>query len=166
LKVHPTAVIEEGAEIAVGVTIGPYCHVGREVVIEEGCSLASHVVVQGEVKIGPRCRIFNFASVGTDPQDLKYKGESTRLVVGEENTFREFVSVNRGTGGGGGVTTIGDRNFFMAYSHVAHDCHVGSGTIFANAATLAGHVEVEDYASIGAFCAVDQFCRVGQHAFI
>jgi UDP-N-acetylglucosamine acyltransferase len=123
-------------------------------------------VLQGPAEIGAGCVISPFASIGSDPQDLKYRGEPTRLVIGQRNTFREFVTINRGTVGGGGVTTIGDRNLFMAYAHVAHDCHVGSDTVFANAATLAGHVTVEDGVTVGAFSGVHQFCRIGRHAFI
>ena len=166
MSVHPTWIIEKGAKIGDDVRIGPYCRIGEEVVIEKGCVLESHVIVTGDVTIGPRCHIFPFASIGTPPQDLKYQGEPTRLVIGKNNTFREFVSVNRGTKGGGGVTTIGDDNFFMVYAHIAHDCLIGDHTIFANAATLAGHVEVGHHVTIGAFSAVHQFCRVGPHAFI
>ncbi|HKY33363.1 MAG TPA: acyl-ACP--UDP-N-acetylglucosamine O-acyltransferase [Candidatus Polarisedimenticolia bacterium] len=163
---HPTAEISLEASLGDGVEVGPFAVVGTGVRVGAGCSIGAHAVLQGPAEIGARCRIGAFASIGSDPQDLKHRGEPTRLVVGEENTFREFVTVNRGTAGGGGVTTIGSRNFFMAYAHVAHDCRVGDDTIFANAATLAGHVTVEDGATVGAYSGVHQFCRVGRHAFI
>jgi UDP-N-acetylglucosamine acyltransferase len=126
----------------------------------------AHAIVDGDTALGSDNNVFPYASIGLAPQDLKYRGEPTRLEVGDRNTFREFVTVHRGTAGGGGVTRIGSDNLFMAYTHVAHDCHVGSHTIFANGATLAGHVEVMDYAQIGAFSGVHQFCRVGVHAFL
>ncbi len=134
--------------------------------IGAGSSVGPHAVLEGRTAIGPRCRIHASASIGGDPQDLKFKGEPTRLTIGSDNTFREFVTVNRGTEGGGGVTRIGSSNLFMAYAHVAHDCVVGDHTIFANAATLAGHVLVEDHAIISAFSAVHQHCRVGRHGFV
>ncbi|HYK89742.1 MAG TPA: acyl-ACP--UDP-N-acetylglucosamine O-acyltransferase [Acidobacteriota bacterium] len=166
MAIHPTAIIDRTAEISAGVTIGPYCIIGRCVVIGTDTRLDSHVSVEGSTTIGERCHFYSHVSVGTDPQDLKYKGEATHLRIGNENVFREFVTLNRGTQGGGGVTTIGDRNFFMAYAHVAHDSHMGSDIIMANAATLAGHVSVGNHATVGAFSAVHQFCRVGPHAFI
>lgn len=163
---HPTAIISPDAVLPPDAIVGPYAVIGPGVTLGRGCSVAAHAVIQGPALIGDRCRIFSFASIGTEPQDLKFKGEQTRLTIGADNNFREFVTINRGTAGGGGETTIGDSNFFMAYAHVAHDCHVGSQTIFANGATLAGHVTVEDGATIGAFSGVHQFCRVGRHAFI
>ncbi|HEY3174625.1 MAG TPA: acyl-ACP--UDP-N-acetylglucosamine O-acyltransferase [Candidatus Polarisedimenticolia bacterium] len=163
---HPTAIIAPEADLAGDVAVGPYAIIGPGVCVGPGSTVAAHAVLQGPARIGARCRIFPFASIGTDPQDLKFKGEETRLDIGPDNIFREFVTINRGTAGGGGATTIGEDNFFMAYAHVAHDCHVGSHTIFANAATLAGHVDVEDHATVGAFSGVHQFCRVGRHAFI
>jgi UDP-N-acetylglucosamine acyltransferase len=165
-RIHPTAQISTEASLADDVAVGAYAIIGPGVSLGEGCSVGAHAVLEGPTRIGPRCRIFPFASIGSDPQDLKYQGEVTRLVIGPDNTFREFVTINRGTSGGGGITTIGEGNFFMAYAHVAHDCTVGSHTIFANAATLAGHVLVEDSATVGAFSGVHQFCRIGQHAFI
>jgi len=164
--IDPRAVVHEGARIGAGVELGPYCVIGQEVVIGEGCRLGSHVVVEGPTEIGPRNRISPMASVGGPPQDKKYAGERTTLTIGADNLIREFVTLNRGTADGGGETSIGDHNLFMAYVHVAHDCHVGSHTVFANAATLAGHVEVGDHATVGAFSAVHQFCRVARHAFI
>jgi UDP-N-acetylglucosamine acyltransferase len=136
------------------------------VVLGEECVLVSHVVLDGRTRIGARNNFYPFSSVGMAPQDLKYRGEPTELKIGDDNTIREFVTIHRGTPGGGGITTIGSDNLLMAYVHVAHDCHVGSHCILANAATLAGHVTVEDYASVGAFCPVHQFCTVGQHAYI
>jgi UDP-N-acetylglucosamine acyltransferase len=136
------------------------------VTIGAGSIIGPHVVIHGPTTIGERNRFTAQCSIGTDPQDLKYKGEHTELRVGNDNVFREFVTINRGTAGGGGITTIGSNNFFMAYAHVAHDCHVGEATVFANNATLAGHVDVGDYSTIGAFSAVHQFCRVGDHAFV
>lgn len=163
---HPTAIISPEAQLADDVSVGPYSVIGARVSLGEGCVVGSHVVLEGPAELGPRCRIHPFASIGAQPQDLKYRGEETRLSIGPDNTFREFVTINRGTAGGGGVTSIGASNFFMAYAHVGHDCQVGSHTIFANAATLAGHVIVEDGATVGAYSGVHQFCRVGIHAFI
>jgi len=165
-KIHPTAIIDPGATIGQDVEIGPYAVIGEGVEIGDECEIGPHVRISGPTKIGIRNRFTGNASFGTDPQDLKFGGEKTRLEIGDENLFREFVTVNRGTVGGGGITTIGSKNLFMAYSHVAHDCHVGSNVIFANCGTLAGHVEVGDFATIGAFTAVHQFCRVGNHAFL
>jgi UDP-N-acetylglucosamine acyltransferase len=164
--VHPSAVIDPAARLGEGVTVGPYALIGDGVTLGDGCSVGAHAVIQGPAVLGAGCKVFAFASIGTDPQDLKFRGEPTRLEIGDHNTFREFVTINRGTGGGGGLTRIGSGNYFMAYAHVAHDCRVGSGTIFANAATLAGHVTVEDGATVGAFSGVHQFCRIGRHAFI
>ena len=159
-KVHPDA------EIATGTVVGPYAIIGPKVRLGKNCSIGASVVIDGDTEIGENCQVFPFASIGLIPQDLKYVGEDTRLVIGKRNVFREGVTINCGTAGGGGVTRIGDDSFFMAYSHVAHDCHVGNKTIFANGATLAGHVVVEDGATIGAFSAVHQFCRVGREAYI
>jgi UDP-N-acetylglucosamine acyltransferase len=166
MSIHPTAVIDSSAEIALDADIGPYCVIGPGVQIGSGTRLDPYVSVQRWTAIGEHCHFFSHSSVGTDPQDLKYKGEPTQLKIGNRNVIREFSTLNRGTFGGGGVTTVGSDNLFMAYSHVAHDSHVGSWIIMANAATLAGHVTIEDHATIGAFSAVHQFCRVGLHAFI
>ncbi|HKR64767.1 MAG TPA: acyl-ACP--UDP-N-acetylglucosamine O-acyltransferase [Thermoanaerobaculia bacterium] len=161
-----SAVISSDATLAPGVEVGAYAVIGPNVTIGAGTFVGPHVLIQGPTTIGERNRFVGHASIGSDPQDLKYKGERTELRIGNDNTFREFVTINRGTLIGGGITSIGSNNFFMAYSHVAHDGHVGSDTIFANNATLAGHVEVGDHATVGAFSAVHQFCRVGDHAFI
>jgi len=161
-----TAIISPEAVLAHDVSVGPYAVIGANVTIGAGTVIGPHVRIEGPTTIGERNRIVGQCSIGTEPQDLKFRGEKTELRIGNENVFREFVTINRGTVGGGGVTTIASNNFFMAYSHVAHDCHVASNTVFANNATLAGHVDVGDFATIGAFSAVHQFCRVGEHAFI
>jgi UDP-N-acetylglucosamine acyltransferase len=165
-EVDPTARVAPGAILGPGVRIGPYCIVGPEVRLGARTVLDSHVVVEGDTLLGADNHLHPFCSVGRPPQDLKFHGEPTRLVMGDRNVVREYVTIHRGTGNGGGLTTIGSDNLFMAYAHVAHDCRVGSHTIFANAATLAGHVEVMDYATIGAFSGIHQFCRVGPHAFV
>jgi len=164
--IHPTAIVHAGARIGRGSTIGPHCVIGPQVTIGERCRLGASVVVDGITTIGDETEIFPMASIGLAPQDLKYHGEPTRLTIGRRNIFREFVTINRGTQGGGGETRIGDRNLFMAYVHVAHDCQVGSSTIFGPHATLGGHVAVEDFANVSAGSAVHQFCRVGPYAFI
>lgn len=166
-KIHPSAVVDPGAELGDGVAIGPHAVVEAGVVLGEGTEVGAGAQIQGPSVFGRGNRIFPNACVGFEPQDLKYRPEDeSRLEVGDRNHFREMCTVHRGTGFGGGVTTIGSDNLFMAYSHVAHDCHVGDRTIFVNNATLAGHVEVHDDATIGAFSAVHQFCRVGRHAYI
>jgi UDP-N-acetylglucosamine acyltransferase len=164
--IHEQAVVASSAKIGAGVKIGAYAIVGDNVTLGDGCVLEAHAVVRGPSMIGRENVFHSFCSVGGDPQDLKFHGERTELVVGDRNTFREFVTVSRGTTGGGGKTTIGSGNLFMAYSHIAHDCHVGNETIFANGATLAGHVTVEDFATVGAFSPVHQFCRIGRYAYI
>jgi UDP-N-acetylglucosamine acyltransferase len=161
-----SAIVSSEAALADDVVIGPYAIIGAHVSIGAGTVIGPHVRIEGPTSIGERNRFTGHASIGTDPQDIKFQGEKTELRIGNDNLFREFVTVNRGTVGGGALTTIGSENFFMSYSHVAHDCHVGSQTIFANNATLAGHVDVGDSATVGAFSAVHQFCRVGDHAFI
>ena len=166
MPIHPTAIIDKTCDIEPDASIGPYCTIGPHTVIGNGTVLDSHINIHGWTTIGRRCRFYSHCSVGTDPQDLKYKGEQTSLEIGDDNVFREFITLNRGTKEGHGSTVIGNRNFFMAYSHVAHDCVVGDQTIMANAATLAGHVTVGSHSTIGAFSAVHQFCRVGPHAFI
>lgn len=164
--IHPMAVIEPGAELADDVTIGPFCHVGGNVQLGPRVELVSHVAIGGVTVIGAGTRIFPFASVGLAPQDLKYRGEKSRLEIGQDNIIRESVSINTGTEGGGMVTRIGDRNLFMLGAHVGHDCQVGSDTVFANHATLGGHVTVGDFAGFGGICAVHQFCRVGRYAYV
>jgi UDP-N-acetylglucosamine acyltransferase len=165
-QIHPSAIVHPRAQVGEGTTIGPHASVGPHVRIGANCRIGSSAVIDGWTEIGDGTEIYPFASIGLIPQDLKFRGEETRLVIGQRNIFREFVTINRGTRGGGGVTEIGDRNVFMAYVHVAHDCHVGDDTIFGPHATLGGHVTVEDFANISAGSAVHQFCRVGQHAFI
>lgn len=164
--IHPTAIVHADARIGAGTVVGPYVTVGPHVVIGQHCRIGASSVVDGWTEIGDHNDISPMASIGLAPQDLKYRGEPTRVVIGRHNVIREFVTIHRGTAGGGGLTTIGDHNLFMAYAHVAHDCRVGSHTIFGNAATLGGHVRVEDFATISAYSGVHQFCRVGQHAFI
>ncbi|HET7746419.1 MAG TPA: acyl-ACP--UDP-N-acetylglucosamine O-acyltransferase [Vicinamibacteria bacterium] len=165
-QVDPLARVDPRAELAPGVRIGPYCLVGPRVRIGARTVLESHVVVDGDTTIGADNRVFPFASIGLVPQDLKFHGEESRVVIGDHNSIRECVTIHRGTEGGGSLTRIGSHNLLMAQVHVAHDCQVGSHTIFANGATLAGHVEVADYATIGAYSGVHQFCRVGAHAFV
>jgi UDP-N-acetylglucosamine acyltransferase len=165
-EIHPTAIVHRSAYVGEGTAIGPHATIGANVRIGANCRIGASAVIDGWTEIGDDTEIFPFASIGQIPQDLKFKGEETRLVIGKRNIFREFVTINRGTRGGGGVTQIGDRNVFMAYVHVAHDCQVGDDTIFGPHATLGGHVAVEDYANISAGSAVHQYCRVGRHGFI
>jgi UDP-N-acetylglucosamine acyltransferase len=166
VDIDPSAVVDPRAQVGAGTSIAPHACIGPNVRIGANCKVGASAVIEGWTEIGDETEIYPFASIGLAPQDLKYQGEETRLVIGRRNIFREFVTINRGTRGGGGVTTIGDRNVFMAYVHVAHDCHVGSDTIFGPHATLGGHVAVEEFANISAGSAVHQFCRVGRHAFI
>ncbi|MGH9321100.1 MAG: acyl-ACP--UDP-N-acetylglucosamine O-acyltransferase [Vicinamibacteria bacterium] len=166
VECHPTAVIHEGARLAEGVRIGPYCVVGERVSIGRDTVVEANAVITGYTTMGERNRIFSFASIGFEPQDLKFRGEVSTLEIGDDNIFREFVTIHRGTALGGGRTLIGNGNLFMNYTHIAHDCIVGNSIIFANAATLAGHVTIEDHARIGAYSGVHQFCRVGIDAFI
>jgi UDP-N-acetylglucosamine acyltransferase len=165
-NIDPTAVVALGAEIGAGTVIGPNAIIGDNVRIGRRCRIGASAIVDGWTEIGDETVIFPLASVGLIPQDMKFKGEETRLVIGEHNVFREFVTIHRGTAGGGGVTRIGHDNLFMAYAHVAHDCLVGNETIFGNGATLGGHVTVYDHATISAMSGVHQFCRVGRYAFI
>jgi UDP-N-acetylglucosamine acyltransferase len=158
--------VAPGAVIPESCTVGPYCIIGAEVVLGEQCSLLSHVVIDGRTRLGARNIVYPFTSVGVAPQDLKYAGEPTETEIGDDNTIRECVTISRGTAKGGGLTRIGSSNLLMAYVHIGHDSQVGSHCILANAATLAGHVIIEDYASVGAFSPVHQFCTVGQYAFI
>jgi UDP-N-acetylglucosamine acyltransferase len=165
-EVDARAVIAPSARLGRDVRIGPFAVVGEEVELGDACVLHAHAAVSGPARLGKGNVVHPFCSVGGDPQDLTYQGERTELVVGDENVFHEFVTVNRGTAKGGGVTRIGSHNLFMAYAHVAHDCVIGDYTVFTNGATLAGHVTVEDWAVVGAFCPVHQFCRIGKHSYI
>ena len=164
--IHPSAIVDAAATLAEDCKVGPYTVIGPDVSIDEGCTIGPHVVLKGPTRIGRRNRVFQFASVGEDPQDLKYAGEPTELRIGDDNVIREYATLNRGTAGGGALTSIGDRNLFMAYIHVAHDCRIGSDTVFANGASLAGHVTVGDHAILAGFACVHQFCTVGEHAFV
>jgi UDP-N-acetylglucosamine acyltransferase len=166
MSIHPTAIIHAQAKLASSVAVGPYATIGEGVELGEGCEVMAHAVLAGPLLMGSRNRVFPFASIGLEPQDLKFKGENTRLEVGDANTFREFVTVHRGTAVGGGVTRIGNHNLIMAYVHVAHDCQLGDHIIMVNGASLAGHVEIGDYATVGAFCAVQQFTRIGAFSFL
>ncbi|MEO5624094.1 MAG: acyl-ACP--UDP-N-acetylglucosamine O-acyltransferase [Dokdonella sp.] len=163
--IHPTALVDPAARIGANVSIGAYSIVGPEVVIGERTTIGAHVVIEGATRIGRDNRIFQFASLGAEPQDKKYRGEHSELLIGDRNVIREFVTLNRGTAEGGGTTRIGDENWIMAYVHVAHDCQVGNHIVFANNATLAGHVEIGDHAILGGFTGVHQFCKIGAHAF-
>jgi len=164
--VHPTAVIHPGARLHPTVQVGPYAVIGPNVELGAGTTVGPHSVIEGRTRIGERNRVFQFASVGAQPQDLKYAGEDSELHIGDENLIREFTTLHKGTAGGGGLTRIGNGNLFMAYSHVAHDCQVGNGCVFANSATLGGHVEIGDHVILGGLAAVHQFTRIGRHAFV
>lgn len=164
--IHDTAIVADGAVLGNDCYIGPFSTVGAEVSLGDGVRLDSHVVIDGTTAIGDETHIFPFASIGLAPQDLKYAGEPTATSIGKRNNIREFVTIHRGTAGGGGMTRIGDDNLFMAQAHVAHDCQIGNAVIMANAATLAGHVEIADRANVGAYSGVHQFCRVGLEAFV
>jgi len=165
-EIHPQAVVAAGAKIGDGVKVGAYAVVGEEVELGEGCVLHSHATVGGPSKFGRNNVFYPFSAIGGDPQDYTFRGERTELAAGDDNIFREYVTVSRGTQKGGAKTTLGDKNFLLAYSHVGHDCVIGSNTLFVNGATLAGHVIVEDFATIGAFCPVHQFCRIGRYAYV
>lgn len=165
-EIDPRAIVSSTARIGSGVRIGAWAVVGDEVELGDGCVLEHHAVVHGPARLGRENHVFPFAVIGGDPQDLTYKGERVSLEVGEANEFREFCTISRGTLKGGGVTRVGSHNLIMAYAHIGHDSQVGSHTIFVNGATLAGHVVVEDYATIGNFSPVHQFCRVGKHAYV
>ena len=164
--IHPTAIVHPRAFVGAGTTIGPHAVIGPHVRLGAGCSVGASAVIDGYTDVGDETKIFPFASIGLIPQDLKFRGEVSTLSIGRRNIFREFVTINRGTEGGGGVTQIGDGNVFMAYVHVAHDCHVGNNNIFGPHAVLGGHVTVEDFANVSAGSAVHQFCRVGRHGFV
>lgn len=166
MSIHPSAVITPGAQVAASCTIGPFCTIGSEVVLGEDCTLISHVVLDGRTRIGARNVFHPFCSIGVSPQDLKYGGEPTLTEIGDDNTIRESVTISRGTVGGGGITRLGSNCLLMTCTHIGHDSQVGDYCILANAATLAGHVVIEDYATVGAFCPVHQGCSVGKYAFI
>ena len=166
MSFHPTAIVDPKSKIHPSCKIGPYCVVGPEVELGEGCRLVSHVAIEGPTKIGADNGFFPFTSIGLAPQDITYAGEPTRLEIGDHNVIREFVTINRGTVKGGGCTRVGDHNLIMAYTHIAHDCQIGSHIIMANGATLGGHVTVEDWANVGALCPVHHFVQIGTHAFI
>ncbi len=166
ISVHSTAIVSEKATIGQDCHIGPYCTIGDEVVLGSGVRLDSHIVIDGRTMVGDETRIYPFVSIGLAPQDLKYAGEPTGTEIGKRNQIREFVTIHRGTAGGGGTTRIGNDNLLMAQAHVAHDCQLGNEIIMANAATLAGHVEIADRASVGAYSGVHQFCRIGLEAFV
>jgi UDP-N-acetylglucosamine acyltransferase len=165
-QVHEQAMIASSAKLGADVRVGAYAVIGEHVELGAGCVLHSHAVVQGPSKIGRNNIFYSFCAVGGDPQDFRFHGERTELEVGDGNTFREYVTISRGTAGGGGKTTIGNENFFLATAHVGHDCHIGNNALFVNGATLAGHVSVEDFATIGFQSPVHQFCRVGRYAYI
>lgn len=162
--IHSTAVIDSGAELAADVRVGPYTVIGPDVVVGAGTEIGSHVVINGPTRIGRENRVFQFASIGEAPQDKKYAGEPTRLEIGDRNVIREFVTINRGTVQDRGITSLGDDNWIMAYVHIAHDCRIGNQTIFANNASLAGHVTIHDYVILGGFTLVHQFCSLGAHS--
>lgn len=166
MAIHSTALVHPGARLGENVEIGPYAIIGEHVEIGDGCVIGAHTVITGHTRIGRRNRIFHFVSLGEAPQDKKYAGEPTRLEIGDDNTIREFCTFNTGTVQDAGVTRIGDRNWIMAYVHIAHDCQVGNDTVFANHATLAGHVHVGDFATLGGFVGVHQFCRIGAHVML
>jgi UDP-N-acetylglucosamine acyltransferase len=165
-RIHPTAIVSSQAKLHSSVTVGPYCIIGDHVQIEEGTTVASHVVIEGHTRIGAHNRIFQFNSIGAIPQDKKYAGEPCRLDIGDHNTIREFCTFNIGSPGDAGITRVGDHNWIMAYVHIAHDCVVGNQTVLANNATLAGHVHVGDYVTLGGLSGVHQFVKIGAHAMV
>ncbi len=164
--IHPTALIEAGASLGTDVRVGPFCTIGPDVVLEDGVTLLSHVVVDGVTHIGARTRVMPFTTLGLPPQDLKYHGERTQLIIGSDNTIREHVTMNPGTEGGGGITRVGNGGLFMVGCHVAHDCALGDNVILANNVLLAGHIAVGDFAIVGGGSAIHQFVRIGQHAMV
>jgi UDP-N-acetylglucosamine acyltransferase len=165
-QIHPSAVVDPSARLAAGVSIGAFCLIGADVEIGEGTQVGPHCSIHGPTRIGRNNRFIGHAAIGGEPQDKKFAGERTELVIGDDNVIREFVTINRGTAGGGGVTTLGNDNWLLAYTHVAHDCHVGNHCVFSNNTTLAGHVTVGDYVIISGFSGAHQFCRIGAHAFL
>ncbi|MBI3006782.1 MAG: acyl-ACP--UDP-N-acetylglucosamine O-acyltransferase [candidate division NC10 bacterium] len=166
MSIHPTALIAPTARLGAGVSIGPYTTIGDQVTLGDGTTVGPHAVIEGPAEVGRNCRIFSHAVLGSPPQDLKYRGEKSLLIVGDGTVIREFATLNRATGGGGGKTVVDRGCLIMAYAHVAHDCHLGDGVILANAATLGGHVLIEEHAIVGGLTGVHQFCRIGAHAII
>jgi UDP-N-acetylglucosamine acyltransferase len=166
MKTHPSAIVHPHAKLACSVTVGAYSLIGENVELGEDCEVMSHCVLEGNTRMGRGNRIFPYASIGLAPQDLKYRGEPTQVEIGDNNTIREFVTIHRGTEEGDRATRIGSHNLLMAYVHIAHNCRLGSHIIMANGASLAGHVEIQDYASVGAFCGIHQFCRIGAYSFL
>ena len=166
MNIHPTAIVDPSAKIPPSCKVGPYCVIGAGVEVGENCEFVSHVAVEGPTKIGSHNRFYPFSSIGLAPQDLSYAGEPTRLEIGDHNDIREFVTINRGTVKGGGLTNVGSHVLVMAYTHIAHDCRIGDHVLLANAATLGGHVIVEDWAQVGALCPIHHFVRIGTHAFV
>jgi UDP-N-acetylglucosamine acyltransferase len=166
MNVHPTAIIHPRAQVASDVRVGPYSLIGENVELGEGSEVMSHAVIDGRTRLGRNNHIFPYASIGLAPQDLKYNGEPTRVEIGDGNSIREFVTIHRGTVEGEGITHIGSHNLLMAYVHIAHDCNLGNNIIMANGASLAGHVEIQDHATVGAFTMIHQFCRIGAYSFL
>lgn len=166
MSIHPTAIVAPTARLETGVTIGPYSTLGDHVTLGEGTTIGAHVVIEAGAHVGKHCRIFSHAVLGSEPQDLKFQGEKSQLIVGDGTVIREFATLNRATSGGGGKTVVGRGCLIMAYAHVAHDCHLADGVILANGATLGGHVIIEEHAIIGGLTGVHQFCRIGAHAII
>ncbi len=166
MSIHPTAIVAASARIPESCSVGPYCTIGPDVELGADCELVSHVVLDGKTRLGARNRVYSFACLGVAPQDLKYRGEATAFEMGNDNTVREYVTISRGTRGGGGTTRVGSHCLIMAYTHIGHDSIIGNHCILANGATLAGHVTVEDHASVGALCPVHQYCSIGKHAYV
>ncbi len=163
--IDPQAIVHRSARLADDVQVGPFTTIGANVEISSGCRIGAHVVIEGPTRLGRDNRVYAFSAVGVEPQDKKFRGESSRLEIGDGNTIREYCTISRGTGDGGGVTRIGDHNWVMAYCHIAHDCEVGDHTTFANGSSLAGHVEIGDHAVLGGFTLIHQFCRIGAYSF-
>lgn len=164
--IHPTAIVGGTAELGANVRIGPYAVIGDDVFIGDGTTIGSHAVIEPYVTIGKNCQIFQYAAIGAAPQSLRFEGEKTYVKIGDRSIIREFVTIHRGTGFGGGITRVGEDNFLMAYTHIAHDCLIGRNVVMSNNATLAGHITIEDYATVGGLVAIHQFARIGQYAFI
>jgi UDP-N-acetylglucosamine acyltransferase len=164
--IHPTAIVAPGARIAASAHIGPYCIIGDAVEIGEDCELTAHTFIEGPTRIGARNRFHPYSTIGVASQDLKYQGERTETAIGDDNTIREFVTIHRGTAGGGGLTSVGDHCLIMAYAHIAHDCRIANHVVVANGVTLAGHVVIEEHVTVGAFSGIHQFCRIGRQAIV